>query len=73
MNNEGAEVAQNKGLSIPRNNYNYNYDHIDRFELLFIFLVPIFSHLPVLQEGTTAKIPVLGSSHNCSLLLNGSF
>ena len=50
---------------MPENSYNNNlFDHIDGFELFLIFWVQISSYLPLLQEGTTAEFPALGSSHN---------
>ena len=53
------------GLSMPKNPYiNLLFDHIDGFEFFFIFLVQILSYLPLLQEGTAAEFPALGSSHN---------
>ena len=53
------------GLSMPKNPYNnLLFDHIDGFEFFSIFLVLNLSYLPLLQEGTTAEFPALGSSHN---------
>ena len=53
------------GLSMPKNPYNnLLFDHIDEFEFFLIFWVPNLSYLPLLQEGTTAEFPALGSSHN---------
>ena len=49
-------------LKNPYNNL--LFDHIDGFEFFLIFLVQILSYLPLLQEGTTAEFPALGSSHN---------
>ena len=40
---------------------NFLFDHIDGFKL---FWVQTLSYLPLLQEGTTAGSPALGSSHN---------
>ena len=40
------------------------FDHIDGFEFFSILLVSNLNHLPLLQEGTTAKFLALGSSHN---------
>ena len=52
-------------LSTPKNPYhNLLFDHIDGFELFLIFWVKILSYLPLLQEGTTAKSPAIGSSQN---------
>ena len=53
------------GLSMPENPYNnLLFEHIDGFELFSIFWIQISSYLPLLQEGTTAGFPALGSSHN---------
>ena len=53
------------GLSMLKNPYNnLLFDHIDRFEFFLIFWGQILSYLPLLQEGTTAELPALGSSHN---------
>ena len=53
------------GLSMPINPYNnILFNHIDGFEFFLIFLVPNFSYLPLIQEGTTAELPALGSCHN---------
>mgnify|MGYP001798506235 CR=1 FL=1 len=53
------------GLSMPENPYNnFLFYHIDGFEFFLIFWVEISSYLPLLQEGTTAGFPALGSSHN---------
>ena len=53
------------GLSMLKNPYNnILFDHIDGFELVLIFWVQILSYLLLLQEGTTAKFPTLGSSHS---------
>ena len=53
------------GLSMPKTPYNnLLLDHIDGFEFFLIFWVQILSYLPLLQEGTTAGFPALGSSHN---------
>ena len=55
-------------LKTPYNNL--LFDYIDRFEFFLIFWVKILRYLPLLQEGTTAEFPALGSSHNrpCSAL-----
>ena len=53
------------GLRMPKNPYNnLLFDHIDGFEFFKIFWVPTLSYLPLLQEGTIAEFPALGSSHN---------
>ena len=53
------------GLSMPKNPYNnLLFDHIDGFKFFLIFWVQILSYLPLLQEGTTAGFPALGSSHD---------
>ena len=53
------------GLSMPKNPCNnLLFDLIDGFEFFLIFWVPRLSYLPLLQEGTTAEFPALGSSHN---------
>ena len=50
---------------MPKNPYNnLLFDHINGFEFFLIFWVPTLSNLPLLQEGTTAEFPALGSSHN---------
>ena len=49
-------------LKNPYNNL--LFDHINGFEFFLIFWVQILSYLPLIQEGTTAKFPTLGSSHN---------
>ena len=50
---------------MPKNPYNNHlFDHIDGFKFSLIFWVPNLSYLPLLQEGTTAEFPALGSSHN---------
>ena len=50
---------------MPKNPYNnLLFDHIDGFEFFLIFWVPNLSYLPLLQEGTTAEFPALGSSHS---------
>ena len=52
------------GLSMPKNPYNnLLFDHIDGFEFSLIFWVQNLSYPPLLQEGTAAKFPSLGSSH----------
>ena len=43
---------------------NLLFDHINGIEFFLIFWVQILSFLPLLQEGTTAECPALGSSHN---------
>ena len=64
-------------LSMLKNPYNnLLFDHIDGFEIFSFFWVQILSYLPLLQEGTTAEFPALGSSHNrpcwkiCKILCN---
>ena len=55
------------GLSMPKNPFNnLLLDHINEFEFFLIFWVHILSYVPLLQEGTTAEFPALGSSHNRS-------
>ena len=49
-------------LKNPYNNL--LFDHIDEFKLTLIFWVQILSYLALLQEGTTAGFPAIGSSHN---------
>ena len=54
----------------PYNNLSFDHikeldlDHIDGFEFFLIFWVQILSYLSLLQEGTTAGFPALGSSHS---------
>ena len=43
---------------------NLSFDHIDGFEVFFVFRIQISSYIPLLQKGTTAGFPALGSSHN---------
>ena len=53
------------GLSMPKNRYNnFFIDNVDEFEFFLILWVQILIYLPLLQEGTTAGFPSLGSSHN---------
>ena len=40
------------------------FDHIDGFEFSLIFWIQILSYLPLLQEGTTAKLLALRKSQN---------
>ena len=50
---------------MPKNPYNkLLFDHIDGYDFFLVFWVQILSYLPLLQEGTTAEFPALGSSHN---------
>ena len=59
------KIEAKSGLSMLENPYNnLLFGHIDGFEFFLIFWVLILSYLPLLQEGTTAEFPALGSSHN---------
>ena len=52
---------------MPENPFNnLMFDHIDGFEFSSTFSVQCLSHLPLLQEGTTAKFLALCS---CPLIL----
>ena len=54
------------GLSMPQNPYNNLLLHrIDGLKFFLIFWVQISIYLPLLQEGTIAGVPALGSSHHC--------
>ena len=47
---------------MPENPFhNLMFDHIDGFEFSSTFSVQCLSHLPLLQEGTTAEFMALGS------------
>ena len=50
---------------MPQNPFNdLLFDHIDEIEFFLNFWAQILSYLPLLQEGTNAEFPALGSSHN---------
>ena len=52
-------------LSMPQNPYNNLLLHrIDGLKFFLIFWVQILIYLPLLQEGTIAGFPALGSSHH---------
>ena len=47
---------------MPENPFiNLMFDHFDGFEFSSTFSVQCLSHLPLLQEGTTAEFLALGS------------
>ena len=50
---------------MPKNPYNnILFEHIDGFEFFLIFWVQNLSYVLLLQKGTAAEFPALGSSHN---------
>ena len=59
------QIEARFGLRMPKKPYNnLLFDHIDGFQFFSISCVLILSYFPLLQEGTTAEVPVLDSSHN---------
>ena len=54
------------GLNMPRNPCNnLLFHHIDGLKFFLNFWVQILIYIPLLQEGTIAGFPALGSSHHC--------